>query len=1272
MKTMKRLFAGLACALMIGGLFMPVHAAGYEPLDWDTLMADPNNFLVVNDWWLLSDSHVAGYYRRCSATEYSIIGGDVTDADKTFTLELSDGHGLQYAQQTVTVDIPLPESYLDLMERTPQYFMDFNRDDRDGYFGLNEYSDDYNCEGFYHNFERNPFTDYRFTVSFGFSIKLHPDGHANSFGNPCISFEDAVNGVREYHQVTTESEINGRTVFTIEDEGRVDDHAIYRNYDYIIYYSLPEVPGFYLNVNIHYDMRGPEDYQGYGGNDGTAELNQIISAHKDIRETIETEIIPDLINLPVNATWGQGWTAEDGAIIVQTENNDANIDPGEDEGTTIRNEIVETPQPTPDGNDGSKSDGDPGTATKIAVSVGGAVVAGAVALGGRSGKKNGAEEDEKKRKTYKMKVFKNFGDGLRRGAKPVPVWARIVEVVDGHERNRPDLSERITASGEGMTVSLAGIQNTYQTAMVSVPMDSAAAKAALVFTFAGDGGVFRNRISFRVLGEPRIVFPRLTEDGTGWVMNADLDTVRMVAGMGGTARLRFVIADADEEPVDITFGKADGFSVKRVKDTELAFTYWAEITNRTLPMEKENGVFAEPENRDITIRAEFADGSAAENAFRVELWPDGISVPAKDARDGALEVDTRPDERAGEGFAERKPAGFEVYVCYTDTDGAAVILENPTLRFGRLDDGGKYGLTFQENFEYDLSRTGSAGFLLFPKVTLPMLAEPYEAVLPISCEGVDAEPADLPLRLMGEMPEADPGKAERALELKRLRKDIAFFGLDSDLELLGMVRAANRGDCSAEDIRNIRYRLLEAATFFYERERDAQLRMADLFSQYIVVAGALQTAGDYALKYVMNYYWPGYGGITIKFINPFKNILLTYVGEQVNIVSAITSEYSDGIAPAKQVDFVEVALKSAEDAMAEAIGFLIAPDDVTDAVRLARQAKATEEIQNAIGYVVATYLLVCYVEHYYGYNGKGQKGEKGDVFRSVLAACADLGYESLKAWVLGFIQKKCRKLFEEIGKGCGELFKKVFKNQINAAAFKAGQKAFGENIKGKFQDFSNKELGVNYSELSQKAFDAAKTAKEAAKDGVYAKVDSTLEAFAKWLGEEADGNQKSVLLGLTLNYFLGGVGEDGTQSVGGDAKEVLYEAVTRWLGVKVGAVYEIGGVLNPYDVTYRVEDGKIKLGIFGCIAEISILENIIALSEWLFESLFEWLGTLWEVGKTLPDSESIPDPRVRVMKSTVDIANQLEKQKLRDGRLEWQWQFAEYKKKTESGWETII
>lgn len=57
------------------------------------------------------------------------------------------------------------------------------------------------------------------------------------------------------------------------------------------------------------------------------------------------------------------------------------------------------------------------------------------------------------------------------------------------------------------------------------------------------------------------------------------------------------------------------------------------------------------------------------------------------------------------------------------------------------------------------------------------------------------------------MPEDNPGKAERVLEVNRLKKDIEFFALDGDPKLLGMVRAVNRGECSAEDIRNIRYRL---------------------------------------------------------------------------------------------------------------------------------------------------------------------------------------------------------------------------------------------------------------------------------------------------------------------------------------------------------------------------------------------------------------------------------------------------------------------------------
>ena len=193
--------------------------------------------------------------------------------------------------------------------------------------------------------------------------------------------------------------------------------------------------------------------------------------------------------------------------------------------------------------------------------------------------------------------------------------------------------------------------------------------------------------------------------------------------------------------------------------------------------------------------------------------------------------------------------------------------------------------------------------------------------------------------------------------------------------------------------------------------------------------------------------------------------------------------------------------------------------------------------------------------------------------------------------------------------------------------------------------------------------------RDAASAGVHAQVDSAFKSFSTWLASDGYDMQEFVL-GRTINYFLGGTGEDGTGSIGGDTRDVLYESLTKWLGVKVGDVYEGGGLLNPYDVTYRIEDGKIKIGIFGYIAEISILENIMAFGELLYEGLFAWMDTLWEAGKTMIDTENIPDPRWRIMKSTMEISNQLERQVQRAGTLEWQ--FTEYRKKTEKGDETII
>ena len=945
----------------------------------------------------------------------------------------------------------------------------------------------------------------------------------------------------------------------------------------------------------------------------------------------------------------------------QTVAQTASPNPGEDEGTTIWGGIVEPPKPTPGGNYERRDGGDPGTAVKIAVSVAGAVVAGAIALGGQNGKKGGGEEEEeeKKQKFYRMKVYKNFGDGVRRGADAVPVWARIVEVVEGHEENRPDLSERITASGEGMNVSLAGMRNTYQTAMISVPADSTAEKALLVFTFVGDGGVFRNRISFRVLGDPRIVFPRMTQDGTGWVVNTQQNTVRMVAGRGGTERLRFVIMDANGEPTDIAFKDAQGFSIRYTKDMNLAFTYWAEITNQTPPMEKDKGIFAEPENRDITVRAVFADGSSAVSSFRVELWPDGLSVPAKDAKDGAVLVDTRPDERAGEGFAGIRPAGFEVYVCYTDTNGAPVILENPTLRFGGLDDGGKYGMTLRENFKFDLSRTGSAGFLLFPKVTLPVLAEPYEAVMPISYGEAGSVQAYLPLRFLGETP-TRPSSAKWNEAYERLKKSVTYFGIGDEPGLRTLVRNAEKH--SAAELESIRYQVIQAGVVFYRKQLLEYQGFDQLCTRYLVVAGCYVKVGDFAVEFAMSKWFGGYGKLAGKFMNPLKNMLAAYAGQFIGPGSEWDGRYED-------MPFLKTLLQSCDEALAAAITGAFISGDLTDPTSFTAQfgkyalkvsGKASDEVRDAVGYVIAAYLMVSFTEHYYGM--KGDQSDQGDFYRSTLAAIKDLGYEGLKAWVLKRVEDVAKPVMEKVGALCGEIYRSFCQSKVNEAAVKAGQQMMDYGLRRglKYDGYM-----FTMSEVSYKT--AQKVRDYAFKETIRIQneyLDKQIKAFVNMLGDTADDLSKTdtngILVGQVLNYFVGGKAGDESQSLGVDAKEIGFELISGWLTDTLGvtpdrviaASAEAAASLN---VDMRIEGDRIILEILGYTAEISILKNFPAMCDLMLDWLLSWLESVWEVIRTPFDPSGVPDPRDRAETDVDRIEADIETQKHRAETAEWKY-----------------
>jgi hypothetical protein len=138
---------------------------------------------------------------------------------------------------------------------------------------------------------------------------------------------------------------------------------------------------------------------------------------------------------------------------------------------------------------------------------------------------------------------------------------------------------------------------------------------------------------------------------------------------------------------------------------------------------------------------------------------------------------------------------------------------------------------------------------------------------------------------------------------------------------------------------------------------------------------------------------------------------------------------------------------------------------------------------------------------------------------------------------------------------------------------------------------------------------------------------------------------------------------------------VLYELVKEWLGVQANQIYEYVVPAETRDaisdVGLRVENGKIILTLLGYCVEINILENIAALTDLLFETLFSWMEALWEAMKTtLSWPDTPPDLRDKVEKNVELIGQEIENTKQRIESN--QWQYTEYKRKTKSGWETVL
>ena len=891
--------------------------------------------------------------------------------------------------------------------------------------------------------------------------------------------------------------------------------------------------------------------------------------------------------------------------VHQTSTTPANDKPGEDGGTTIDNDIIE----------------DPDFPERAAGAIGGGIAVGAIiAAGNGKGKKQEPEKKEQKTESrFRMYVYKNFGNAIRKDGRTVSVGARIVELKPGQAPiSRNDLTSAIEVFSENRTLDVrdGGMNGMYKNALVIAAANNPHPEGTVSFRYYGAGGVFTKNVVFRLVAETKIVYPELKADKSSWIVNANRNETDVVSGKGGTTEVLFLFLDATEEPKQILFENTDGFSIQAVKDMQYSFTYRAKIENRTAPTEKIAGIFADMRTQKVRIRAFFPDGSEVTSSFSINIYPDGISVPTENQKDGRIDLDTLPDENAV-GSAKIPPAMFEVYVCNV-VNSKAVIEKNPTLTFCGFFDDGKYKNTFKYNFKYKI--WGGEMFSLYPFYTLPVIRDPYEAYLTIQSDrnGIH-EKADLPFRLTGEKGDL-PSQAEWEEMHKKLKRAVEIFGLGSDPELKRMFRDAKK--LSAADLSFLRNWIILSGMDYYQNEIREYAEIDKVMTRYIVVASALVKIGDKAIEIAIKVKWPkAPAALLAAFVNPWKNSIAVYLGQYACRWSWVDLAEGD----TKGFEFIQTAIKSFEDSFAELI-----------------TGEGYEYDLKVLGEIVSLYLMMCFARHYFYSEGK----EQGDIFKSIVAAAGDLTLLKLTSCLSDLFGKAVKASGQKVGNFVGGIMKNQLKKGVSEQARKLGMETFVNEVRHSYQDF-----GTLTNDSYKSAHALREHVENAAKDFIPKQIDETVDDLIKYAGSTAN-----FLLANLINYLYGGsnakAGLEENESLGLKTEDVLTEItkentekVAQWLAGGIKYCFNIDvakayrSTMDALDISVRIDGNLLIIDAFGYAVEIQIAENATAMFNIMYETCFGWLEDLWKYEQA---NDPTWDPRDDLSDDTTMVERQAE------------------------------
>lgn len=644
-------------------------------------------------------------------------------------------------------------------------------------------------------------------------------------------------------------------------------------FDEVIYYSrimkIDELPGVFVVATLEQHISSSTTIQ----DSSFTEYEPIYENEKDRIEGFRNcqigEKFVDLNSL-MTITWQDPTVSGSGEETEEPEENEQNVSvtqfakdqSGEDGGVSVPAAIV------------------------IGVLSTGTSVGGAVLAGSRRKKEN---EKTPRSGGYKMYIQKDFGDSIRRGGKPVIVRARMAETDSlGKTIDRPDLTEKISASSGELTIHKVSFTGKYCEATVSVPKDQNFDEAGISFIFTGEGGTFTNNVIFRVSDGASIKF---TGDNVSY-RGSNTISLKCIYGDGFKYSDYFRVLDAPNPPLlkDITAKSTDQFDIS-FENTEQPDVFKVIIANKTAPLESPSVFFKEEE-----IELEFSvivegEEEPLNGYIYMNPYPEGLSVKSRyqDKKNDIEYVRVQAYEKDYHGDLDNKWQVSELIFTLAVKEGDTSVIDPDGANYSFksiIGSGGKGSRADKEEsiakkFKYKEECNIFNDKFTYTFEPNSTLCEPedgsfYLVLLPSSCEYKGKMYSiDVPLRLQGLKPDPMEGWEE---EYKKLKQRIEMFSIPGEKEkwLNKLEMVALDPKASTAELRLASKNLIRQYMRYWTVESIASQNDAELYDNIVGNLEWIKFFGDCAFSYLMTVYA---GPVAEALISPAKDFITESLGE---------------------------------------------------------------------------------------------------------------------------------------------------------------------------------------------------------------------------------------------------------------------------------------------------------------------------------------------------------------------------------------------------------